>query len=84
MTGPEHYRAAELLLASCQVGSPDAEGTEYYAAGDDPPGSGGINTLANALAAAQVHATLALVQATLDVAQTAGGGSWPNQGSWPS
>lgn len=64
MTGPEHYRVAELLLASCQLGSPDGDGTEYYSPGDDPPGSGGINTLANALAAAQVHATLALAAAT--------------------
>lgn len=38
----------------------------YYAAGDDPPGSGGLNTLGNALAAAQVHATLALAAATAE------------------
>jgi hypothetical protein len=71
VNGPEHYRAAELLLASCQLGRPDADGTEYYAAGDDPPGSGGPNTLGNALTAAQVHATLAFAAATIAAAPVA-------------
>lgn len=79
MNGPEHYLAAELLLASCQLGDRDADGTEYYAAGDDPPGSGGANTLGNALTAAHVHATLALTAATIAAANAAEsriGASW--------
>jgi hypothetical protein len=46
VTGPEHYVAAENLLA--KAGSPDASGEDER----------------HAVAAAQVHATLALAAAT--------------------
>ncbi|HEV2780388.1 MAG TPA: hypothetical protein VGX25_13445 [Actinophytocola sp.] len=59
MTGPEHYRLAEALLTSCQLSSDLPEDVEYYPAKED-----GVDTCANALAAAQVHATLALAAAT--------------------
>lgn len=48
MTGPEHYRAAEQLLADVSTGGFVSDGTEC----------------ANTIAAAQVHATLALAAAT--------------------
>ena len=59
MTGPEHYREAEKLLRSCQIDrATDREAATYPAVED------GVNTIGNALAAAQVHATLALAAAT--------------------
>lgn len=67
MTGPEHYRRAEALLESCQLpGRNDkaADGTpiENYPALEDR-GEGPEDTVGHALAAAQVHATLALAAA---------------------
>lgn len=54
MTGPEHYRAAERLLASAtiDIGAGQAEGNRIE---HDTQ-----------VARAQVHATLALTAATLD------------------
>jgi hypothetical protein len=55
MNGPQHYRIAEQLLALCSHrDDPHDDGTPYYP--DD-------ENLGNALAAAQVHATLALAAA---------------------
>ncbi len=72
MTGPEHYRRAEVLLESCQApGEPDYEpdGTpvEPYgtAINEDE-----VDDCRNALMAAHVHATLALAAATLECAST--------------
>lgn len=60
MTGPEHYREAEKLLRSCQIDrATDREAATYPAVED------GVNSIGNALAAAQVHATLALAAALL-------------------
>lgn len=59
MTGPEHYREAERLLLSCQVLPATASEAATYPQHED-----GINTISNALIAAQVHATLALAAAT--------------------
>jgi hypothetical protein len=53
-TGPEHYREAERLLMDCQVVPADERNPATYPARED-----GVNSIANALAAAQVHATLA-------------------------
>jgi len=59
VTGPEHYREAERLLdASALRGSGSAEG------GPNP-----VTT--RLIAAAQVHATLALAAATIDAAELA-------------
>lgn len=56
MTGAEHYRMAELLLESSQMPGPHyaAEAEQYPALEDD------VDSVSHALAAAQVHATLAL------------------------
>lgn len=64
MNGPEHYRIAEELLRSATVGQDDVaeDGTPiptYPAWEYDPDTARDINTVGNALAAAQVHATLA-------------------------
>lgn len=59
MTGADHYRAAELLLLDCQVLPATANDPATYPEHED-----GQNTVGNALAAAQVHATLALAAAT--------------------
>lgn len=63
MTGPEHYRAAEALLLSCQLPIDDGEEAELYPALEDDGEGGRVHSTVNALAAAQVHATLALVAA---------------------
>lgn len=55
MTAYDHYRAAEALLLSCQVPGTHGETPEQYPAREDDADSVG-----HALAAAQVHATLAL------------------------
>lgn len=56
MNGPQHYRMAEQLLANCKIPGADTEdGTETYPTGNDERA---------ALAAAQIHATLALAAAT--------------------
>ncbi len=59
MTGAEHYRLAEQLLKSCQVIEGDKCDAAVYPAQED-----GVNAVGNGLAAAQVHATLALAAAT--------------------
>lgn len=55
MTGPEHYREAERLLEQAEIDARDP--MRKYA--ED----------ANVIAAAQVHATLALVAATVEPAE---------------
>jgi hypothetical protein len=56
MTGPEHYREAERIEAACKSRSrADDEGFTNWERGD-------------LAALAQVHATLALVAATVDAA----------------
>lgn len=56
MNGHQHYRMAEKLLANCKIPGADTEdGTETYPTGNDERA---------ALAAAQVHATLAAAAAT--------------------
>lgn len=55
MNGAEHFHEAERLLLNCQTEPADALNAATYPALED-----GQNTIANALAAAQVHATLAL------------------------
>jgi hypothetical protein len=66
MTGPEHYRRAERLLQSCQVGEPDYDddGTAVEAYGTARDLDDGVDGCRNALLAAQVHATLALAAIT--------------------
>lgn len=73
MTGPEHYREAEKLLESCQVPPKDDQFEVYppYPAAEED-----LNTVGNALRAAQVHATLALAAATA-LRSFAGGGRLP-------
>ncbi len=67
MNGPEHYRMAERLLRSCQLppilDHPDDAPT-YPASEWDESTDREVNTIGNALVAAQVHATLALAAAT--------------------
>lgn len=59
-TGPAHYQEAELLLLSCQSPVPRVPGdAETYPERED-----GVDSTGHALAAAQVHATLALAAAT--------------------
>lgn len=64
MTGPEHYEQAERLLVSCQLVPPSD--VEQYPALED-----GVDSIAHALAAAQVHATLAAAAATIEAAYMA-------------
>ena len=59
MTGPEHYLEAEKLLRSCQIDRAVDREVAIYPAVED-----GVNNIGNVLAAAQVHATLALAAAT--------------------
>lgn len=66
MTGPEHYRKAERLLATAY------EGTLTAYEGENPEAD-------RAIAEAQVHATLALVAAT--AMQAGVDGSEPGMGS---
>lgn len=70
-SGPEHYRRAEALLASCQVTTDrDEDGTvvEIYPSYEYDDVSGrDVNTTGNALLAAQVHAELAKTAALMDL-----------------
>ena len=61
MTGPEHYREAERLLARTVNESISDEGEDHYDCDDT---KGGYDY--SYLHAAQVHATLALAAATAD------------------
>lgn len=65
MNGPEHFVEAERLLKSCQLQGFGPGEAEQYPARED-----GVDSIGNALTAAQVHATLALAAAT---ALTGGG-----------
>jgi uncharacterized protein (DUF111 family) len=60
MTGPEHYRAAETLIESSAAAVNQAEDAQLIL----PPAAHW------ALAAAQVHATLALAAAFTEVGQS--------------
>lgn len=62
MNGPEHYREAELLI--------ERAGEQWH---DNGPGCGSEETIA----AAQVHATLALAAATATGGSGAGS-RWPH------
>lgn len=55
MNARDHFETAERLLASCQLEVGDERNAPTYPASED-----GVNSIGNALAAAQVHATLAL------------------------
>lgn len=55
MNARDHFEMAERLLASCQLDAGDDRNAPTYPAEED-----GVNSIGNALAAAQVHATLAL------------------------
>ena len=59
MTGEEHFQMAERLLASCRLDDGDDRNAPTYPVQED-----GLNSIGNALAAAQVHATLALAAAS--------------------
>lgn len=59
MTGPEHYNEAERLLAIDH---------SYEIQGGPPGRFGAAGPSEKEIAAAQVHATLALAAATLDAA----------------
>jgi hypothetical protein len=63
MNGPEHYRAAERLLGAARDAAKVVEALPTLA---DKSGTalGAAPVLANLLAQAQVHATLALAAAT--------------------
>lgn len=60
MNGPEHYAEAERLLRSCQLLPAIETDAAIYPAVEDDEDGHPIHTTTNALAAAQVHATLAL------------------------
>lgn len=64
MNAEEHYEAAERLLLSCQMPDTDGEAEQYPARED------GVDSVGHALAAAQVHATLALAYGHLPVTLT--------------
>lgn len=66
MNGPQHYAEAERLLKSCQLAGFGPGEAEQYPARED-----GVDSIGNALAAAQVHATLALAAATAMAAPAA-------------
>lgn len=66
MTGSEHYHEAERLLLDCQVAPADNRDPAVY-----PAREHGVDSVGNALAAAQVHATLALA-AAMRLAATGG------------
>lgn len=58
MNAPEHIKAAGALLVSCQLpGIFEGSEAEQYPATED-----GVNSIGNALLAAQTHAMLAQVQ----------------------
>jgi len=78
VNGPEHFRRAEALLRSCTIGEPDidSEGVvvpTYPATEYDEVLGREVNSVGNALLAAQVHATLAVAAATAHDAKRAGG-----------
>lgn len=58
MNGPDHYREAERLLLDCQLTPAENGDPAVY------PRETERDSVANPLAAAQVHATLALAAAT--------------------
>lgn len=58
MNAREHFQMAERLLASCRLDDGDERNAPTYPAQED-----GLNSIGNALAAAQVHATLAVAAA---------------------
>lgn len=67
MTGPEHYREAERLLEAHTSSLRRWGTTEHFANGNAPDPQSLVDASAMAgslLAAAQVHATLALTAAT--------------------
>lgn len=82
-SGSEHYRRAEVLLESCQLGEPDydPDGTPVEGYGTaqivDPlardPREEVVDDSRNALMAAQTHATLALAAATADAGHCCNG-----------
>lgn len=89
MNGPQHFRAAEELLALASaprrfVTGLDAAGTteeQLARLGEIDPtlvfASPNVEIIDNTLAAAQVHATLALAAATIDASpQVDDVGSW--------
>lgn len=59
MNGIDHFRQAEALLRSCQLRDLPPDSVEQYPARED-----GVDSIGHALAAARVHATLALAAAT--------------------
>jgi hypothetical protein len=61
VTGPEHYRWAEQMLADCVVGV---------------KGGAAPHEIANIIAGANVHATLALAAATAETPEYYVGGGW--------
>lgn len=67
MNARDHFEAAEALLLSCQEPGSVGETPPIYPALED-----GVNTIANALAAAQVHATLALAATLAETRQSDG------------
>jgi hypothetical protein len=64
MNAEEHFEAAEKLLLSSQLCEPDVDGEQYPARED------GADAVGHALAAAQVHATLALAASLAPVSVT--------------
>jgi hypothetical protein len=68
VTGPEHFKQAEQLLADARSGTPE----EPYYIGDIGP----------TLAAAQVHATLALAAATAMGCASEDGPPAPDWDAW--
>lgn len=61
MTGRKHFLEAERLLLSCQILPSDKHEPATYPGRED-----GSDSTSHALAAAQVHATLALAAAQLE------------------
>ena len=61
MTGPEHYREAEVLLAAAQ---------------NAPEGARPSGRYEDLVAEAQAHATLALAAATIDAARVDRARQW--------
>ena len=81
MNGPQHYAEAEQLLKSCQLpGFGPGEAEQY------PEREDGVDSIGNAIAAAQVHATLALAAATAMAANLSGPDyeAWNNVAGVPS
>lgn len=97
MTGPEHYLRAEALLGSCENESirdldDQDRVVEFYPEHDGLPHDDihHEHDGANALAAAQVHATLALAAATAEGSDAVtrvrviadGGTPWEQPNPW--